>query len=385
MDQALPRAPWLRRLPSGTWTAMSWCAAAAFALLLFGSTTYGIAPAGQRPVLLELWLRGALAVLLALVVGWVRRWPVAVFGVLGGESVLVLAFGAKTWPLFLAMNCLIGYLAAVRPRRTSLAAAGAELALGFGQWVAGGGHTGERLSDTASMGLGLAASIALPWAVGNSVRQQRQYGEALRGHAAAQAVVAERLRIARELHDMVAHSIGVIAIQAGAAGLVLDSRPEGVREALGVIESTSRETLTGLRRMLVSLRQAEAGTPAEGLDGVERLAERARAAGLAVRVEWRGRRPLPAEVDLAAFRIVQESVTNAVRHSGGHNCRVRLACRTGALDIEVVDDGRGGPDGGTADGFGIAGMRERVALLNGRFSAGPRTGGGFRVAAVIPV
>lgn len=367
------------------WTALSWCCAGLLALVLFGSTTYRLALHGHRGAFFPgLCFRAALAVVLALPVGWTRRWPVPVFGVVAAESVLVLALGESTWPLFLAMDCLVGYLAATRPRRTALSAAGAELALGTAQWAAAGHHAGETLGDVTSMLLGFAAGIAVPWAIGNSIRQQRRYGHALRAHAAVQAVTEERLRIARELHDMVAHSIGVIAIQAGAAGLVLDARPESARQALQAIESTSRDTLAGLRRMLVSLRQAGAGVPAEGLEDVGRLAEKAADAGLRVEVEWRGRRrPLPPEIDLTAFRIIQESVTNAVRHSGGRCCRVSVEYGTEALAIEVVDDGRGGTTHGA--GFGIPGMRERVALLDGRFSAGPRPEGGFQVAARIPV
>ncbi|WP_225098039.1 sensor histidine kinase [Streptomyces sp. CoH27] len=384
MDRALPRAPWLRRLPSGVWTAVSWCAAALFALLLFGSTTYQVALHGPRGAFFTaLWQRGAMAVLLALPVGWVRRWPVPVFGVIAAESVLVFVLGEHTWPLYVAMACLVGCLAAARPRRTALTAAGGTLALSLAQWAAGS-HHGETLGDAVSTVLGMAATVALPWTIGNSVRQQRRYGEALREYAADRAVAEERLRIARELHDMVAHSIGVIAIQSGAAGLVLDTQPERVRQALTAIESTSRETLAGLRRMLVSLRQAEAEAPAEGLEGVGRLVERAAGAGLQVEVEWRGRRrPLPPEIDLAAFRIIQESVTNAVRHSGGRRCRVSVEYGTEAVAIEVVDDGRGGTPRGP--GFGISGMRERAALLNGQFSAGVRPDGGFQVAARIPV
>ncbi|MEU9497664.1 sensor histidine kinase [Streptomyces sp. NPDC048196] len=366
------------------WTAVSWCAAALFALLLFGSTTYQLAWAGHRgDFFTALWLRAAMAVLLALPVGWARRWPVPVFGLVAAESMLTYALGEKTWPLFAAMDCLVGHLAANRPRRTALTAAGGELALWIGQWSAGD-HHGETFGDAASIVLGMVATTAVPWMIGNSVRQQRLYGQALRDHAAAQAVMAERLRIARELHDMVAHSIGAIAIQSGAAGLVLDTRPERVRQALAAIEDSSREVLTGLRRMLVSLRQAGAEAPTEGLEGVDRLVKRAAEAGLPVEVEWRGeRRPLPPEVDLAAFRIIQESVTNAVRHSGGRGCRVSVEYRAEALAIEVVDDGRGGTAGGP--GFGISGMRERAALLNGQFSAGVRPEGGFQVAARIPV
>lgn len=394
MERDLPPAPWLRRLPSGVWTVVAWCAAGLLALLLFASTTYQIAPFGlRRPAfVLALGLRAATAVVLALPVGWARRWPERVFGVLLAESVAAVPLGERTWPLFLAMGVLVGCVAAVRPRRTSVLAGVTELAVWGGEATAN--HDLVGFSDFVSSLLGAAASIAIPWAIGNSIRQQRGYSRALRAYAADQAVTAERLRIARELHDAVAHSIGVIAIQAGAASLVLDVEPAAARRALDAIEATSRETLAGLRRMLVSLRQAEAGedppvtAPLSGLEAVDRLVDTMAQAGVEVDVRWRGRsRPLPPEVDLAAFRIVQESVTNVVRHAGAHRCEVRITYRDKELDIEVLDDGRGlvlGHRTGRS-GYGISGMRERVALLNGRFSAGVRPEGGFRVAARLPV
>ncbi|WP_413752873.1 sensor histidine kinase [Streptomyces sp. R-74717] len=248
--------------------------------------------------------------------------------------------------------------------------------------------------DFLSTLLAVAASIVIPWTIGNSIRRQHLYSQALRAQAATQAVIAERLRIARELHDMVAHSIGVIAIQAGAASLVIDTQPAGARKALGAIETTSRETLAGLRRMLVSLRHAEVeedqpakAAAAAGLEAVDRLAETTAAAGVRVEVRRRGRwRPMPPEIDLAAFRIIQESVTNTVRHSGTDRCRVSVDYGAEELAIEIVDDGRGPLRGDmtAGTGFGISGMRERVALLNGRFSAGPRPEGGFRVSARLP-
>jgi signal transduction histidine kinase len=190
---------------------------------------------------------------------------------------------------------------------------------------------------------------------------------------------------------MVAHSIGIIAIQTGAARMVIDTQPAGAREALNAIEIAGRETLSGLRRMLGALRQAESApvttAPAPGLADVERLAATTATAGVHVDVQWRGgRRPLPAEIDLSAFRIIQEAVTNVVRHAGTRQCRVCIEHRDEELSIEVVDSGRGGHSHGIAGrGYGIVGMRERVGLLQGDFHAGPRPEGGFRVVARLPV
>ncbi|MDJ0344468.1 histidine kinase [Streptomyces sp. H10-C2] len=390
MDQAIPRPPWLGRMPSGVWTALTWCAAGLFALLLLNTTAYRMAP-HHHAAFPGVVLRVAGSVVLALAIGWARRRPLPVFGVILAESTASAVLWEKTWPFFLVMNALVCYLAATRPRRTAVAAAVVELVAWACQWLAVD-HGQEKLSDFASMLSALAASILIAWLIGNSIRQQREYGSALR----AQALTVERLRIARELHDMVAHSIGVIAIQAGAASLVIDTQPASARKALGAIETTSRETLAGLRRMLVSLRHADEDSAqaslglrpsAAGLEAVDQLAETAADAGVQVEVYWRGqRRPLPPETDVAAFRIIQESVTNAVRHSGTHHCRVSVEYRTEELAIEVLDAGRGPVRAGAAAGagYGISGMRERVALLNGRFSAGSRPEGGFRVAVRLP-
>ena len=234
--------------------------------------------------------------------------------------------------------------------------------------------------------------MIIAWLIGNSIRQARGRTELVRAQAAAQTVMAERLRIARELHDIVAHSIGIIAIQAGAGHRVFDASPDEARDALAAIEATSRETLSGLRRMMTGLRRAEPGSgpgqaplgPAPGLADIERLAAMTLEAGVQVEVEWLGsREPLPADIDLSAFRIIQEAVTNVVRHAGTDRCLVWIDQQDGYLSIEVTDSGRGGSPAGT--GYGITGMRERAALLGGDFSAGPRPGGGFQIAARLPV
>jgi signal transduction histidine kinase len=234
--------------------------------------------------------------------------------------------------------------------------------------------------------------MIIAWLIGHSIRQARGRTELVRAQAAAQTVMAERLQIARELHDIVAHSIGIIAIQAGSGRRVCDASPAEARDALAAIEATSRETLSGLRRMMTGLRHAEPGSgpgqaplgPAPGLADIERLAAMTLEAGVQVEVEWLGsQEPLPADIDLSAFRIIQEAVTNVVRHAGTDRCLVWIDQQGGYLSIEVTDSGQGGSTTGT--GYGITGMRERAALLGGDFSAGPRPGGGFQVAARLPV
>lgn len=168
--------------------------------------------------------------------------------------------------------------------------------------------------------------------------------------------------------------------------MVLETQPAGARKALSAIELTSRETLAGLQRTLGALRQTEA-LPAQGLENVGRPAAATTDTGVQVEVLWRGqRRPLPPEIDLSAFRIIQESVTNVVRHANARHCQVSVDDRDEELAIEAVDDGHGFARGDTTrgTGHGISGMRERAGLLRGQFSAGPRPEGGFRVAARLP-
>ena len=180
-------------------------------------------------------------------------------------------------------------------------------------------------------------------------------------------MTADRLQLARDLHDQVAHTIGVIAIQAGVASRVIDTQPDEARNSLSAIEATSRQTLAGLRQTVGALRQADVSSktssssfgPQPGLADLPQLAEATRKAGVEVEVRWRGeRRAVPAEVDSCAFRIVQEALTNVLRHAGASTCHVAIAQHAGEIAIEVTDDGRGGPVNRT--GYGITGMRERA-------------------------
>ncbi|MFJ6573073.1 sensor histidine kinase [Streptomyces sp. NPDC091292] len=239
-------------------------------------------------------------------------------------------------------------------------------------------------------------AVVLAWLIGDSIRRERAFAVASHARATEQAITAERLRIARELHDMVAHSIGIIAIQAGVGRRVIDTQPAEAREALRAIETTSRETLSGLRRTLVALRQAEpvagdggesaARAPAPGLADLDRLAAATGDAGVEVEVVRVGdRHPLPSDIDLSAYRIVQEALTNVVRHAGTGRCLVTVDQGPRELTVEITDDGKAVPGGALGEGFGLTGMRERVGLLHGEFSAGPRPGGGFLVRARVPL
>jgi signal transduction histidine kinase len=198
----------------------------------------------------------------------------------------------------------------------------------------------------------------------------------------------ERLRIARELHDVLAHNVSLINVQAGTALHLLDREPERARPALEAIKEASSETLREVRSVLQIVRghgEQAPLAPTVGVAGLDDLIARTSAAGIAVRSERSGDpRPLPASVDLAVYRIVQEALTNVARHARPASAVVRLGFGSDELSLEVVDDGRTLVNGYAA-GTGIAGMRERVAALGGEFSAGPRAGAGFRVAARLPL
>ncbi|MBV9451816.1 MAG: sensor histidine kinase [Streptosporangiaceae bacterium] len=214
--------------------------------------------------------------------------------------------------------------------------------------------------------------------VSRQIDQRRQRGE-------------ERLRIARDLHDVIGHNISLINVQASMGLDLMDSQPEQARAALSAIKSVSKEALEELRSMLTMLRHdddAAPRSPAPGLDRLPELIELTRAAGLTVDVEVAGTAPpLPAAVHLAAYRIIQESLTNVARHAGRARVNVRVTYDDANMHVEIDDDGTAAAGGGSATGTGsgITGMRERAAALGGDLSAGFRQGGGFRVSARLPV
>lgn len=374
----------------------------AFALLVYGTMPLPMHPVFLPPdrfVRPDPWALGGLAVLIALPIGWAGRRPLPVLGLLLVEAFAARTFGVRTWPLFLAADVLVLQVAITCARRAAVAALVGVLTC-WGLVVAAYLPVTEAFAALTGRSSMLGVTTVGAWVLGSWIRLRQDHAEELRAQAAIRAVQAERLRIARELHDMVAHSIGAIAIQAGAAKRVIETQPAGAREALGVIETTSRETLTGLRHLLGALREPDSGrpvgpasaapaAPAPNLADLERLVAGTADAGVRVDVRWRGpRRPLAAEIELSAFRIIQESVTNVVRHANAAHCRVSVEYGADELCLEIVDDG-GGVGGRSVGqpgaGYGIAGMRERVGLLRGQFSSGPRPEGGFRVAARLPV
>ncbi|MFI1963462.1 sensor histidine kinase [Streptomyces pathocidini] len=240
--------------------------------------------------------------------------------------------------------------------------------------------------------LGVAAwvlAIVAASELGRTRRQQLLRQRAEQAAAQRRRADEERLRIARELHDVLAHSISVINVQAGVGLALLDRDPEQARTALTTIKAASKEALGEVRQVLDTLRAPGAAprAPAPGLDRLPELTEQASAAGLTVEVAVEGARaPLPPGADLAAFRIVQEALTNVVRHSGSRTARVLLHYAPRELEIRVDDDGPAAAEGGeTGGGRGLVGMCERAAALGGTVEAGPRPDGGFRVLARIPM
>jgi signal transduction histidine kinase len=216
--------------------------------------------------------------------------------------------------------------------------------------------------------------------------------EAAQAEQVRQALAEERSQIARELHDIVAHAMSVIAVRSGVARMVIDTDPQQAREALAIIETTTRRSLAEMRLLVSVLRDprdtdAEL-SPAPGLGDLDRLVSDTAVAGVAVDLRIDGDvRPLPPVADLSAYRIVQEALTNVVRHAGPTRAHVLISYRAGGLSIEVTDDGRDGPSPSAArngSGHGLIGMRERAALFGGELSAGPHAAG-FRVRASLPM
>jgi len=490
------------RLSPRHWSALDYVVGAVFGLILFATIRHGVMTALESPygvvpyrVLSLTWPLTIFLVIVAVVaVGMRRRRPAFMLSVLLAGSVIVTTLigpesGALTYflpvayVLYLVAATYEHRQAAVRVLIAVFATLAADAVLIH---LTGGGFvpSGPLVS--------VALCVIIAWFAGYIVRQRRRYAIRLQDEAASKAVAEERLRIARELHDVVAHSMSVIAVQAGYGQYVIDTQPADARNALGAIQATSREALDEMRRMLGALRQADetdqraaassaarnaaggsparlgetppgpGGTraaagaadsegggsygaaplfPAPGLADLDRLLSRTASAGVRVDVTRCGApRELPASIDLSAYRIIQEALTNVVKHARTSSCQVLIGYGRDELILEVTDNGAGLPamagagashhaavaggpglagiagiaglaDGepmaltlpgwnaagdlpGGADpagcviggsGHGIIGMRERVTLLGGEFIAGPLPGYGFQVSAHIPL
>ncbi|MFP5317572.1 MAG: sensor histidine kinase [Acidimicrobiia bacterium] len=321
-----------------------------------------------------------------------RRWPVGVLAVVTGALVTYLLRDYSGGPIYVTFFVALHTMAASLDLRRSVPVAAAATGAVI---VAGLLRTGGVHLMWAQVALAGWTAVLVFWA--EATRNRRAYLAGLEDRArrleetreeeARRRVAEERLRIARDMHDVVAHSLASISVQSGVAAHVLDKHPDQARDALLAIRQTSKDALDDLRGTLGLLREGEEAAPrapAPSLGQLESLATTARRSGLAVDVVVSGRqRPLPAAVEAAAFRIVQESLTNVVRHAGAAAVRVAVTYGPGAVELEVVDDGRGGA-GDDAGGHGLRGMRERAAAVGGEVVAGTRPEGGFRVWARMP-
>ena len=337
----------------------------------------------------------ALALLHTLPLAARRRFPGTVLALCVASGLAVTALGLSPIILGLAILVAVYSVAAYGDRWVSLAGlAAAELGSAAVQLTPGRFQTPTVVSN--------ALVIGAAWLLGHFVGVRRAYTarlertaelERTRAEQARRAVAEERLRLARELHDVVAHSISVIAVQSGVGAHVAQTQPEEAAKALAAIEATSRAALIELRRLLGVLRQEGEPqgdlAPAPGLADLDGLLAEMAKAGLGVRLRVEGTpSPLPAGVDLSAYRIVQEALTNVVKHAGPARAQVTIGYRHQEVRVEVSDDGRGvtAPtgDGRARVGHGLIGMRERVQVFGGDLEVGPGPVGGFRVAARLP-
>jgi signal transduction histidine kinase len=319
---------------------------------------------------------------------WVPRISLAVslcasLAASGFGVIPAVAMGAPV----VAVGIVLYTVASSYPKRRSgpalVACAGANLVVALAHQLLGA--TDATWSDSL-FGMSFACLVMVTaWTLGFASRDRRRHAAESSARQAEQAVAAERLRIARELHDIVAHSMSLIAVTAGVANHVAEQRPAEAREALRVIEATSRGSLAEMRHLLGVLRSEVDGAeraPAPGPAGIPALVERARSAGVAAELSLDDTAGVPEGVGLSVYRIVQEALTNVVRHAAPSRCGVTVAVCDEAVRVEVVNDGPKAEQG--AGGHGLIGMRERVAMYGGTFAAGPRAEGGWRVAAVLP-
>ncbi|WP_189590237.1 sensor histidine kinase [Streptomyces massasporeus] len=359
------------------------------AFVLVGSNFAAHGQQGERAEL-DLFARALLLVAGGLLL-WRKRYPVAVVFGTAAAVMVYLGAGYPYGPVLftVALACFSAIVAG--HRRAAWAAMGmlwaghVLVAHWLFRWLPPSGDLAASWGEEIVVATWVVA-IAAVSELFRVRREQWVRERAERAEAARRRADEERLRIARELHDVLAHSISVINVQAGVGLALLDTDPEQARTALTTIKDQSKEALGEVRQVLDTLRTPGDAprAPAPGLDRLSELVEQAGSAGLTVDVEGEAPRLAPG-TDLAAFRILQEALTNVVRHSGSRHARVHLASGAGVLRLRVDDDGPATGDDAGGSGNGLAGMRERAAALGGTIEAGPRPDGGFRVLAVLPL
>lgn len=354
----------------------------------------------SRPLTDLGYLGYVLLIVSGVVVAVRRRWPVPVFVVAALASLVYYGLDFPDGPGWLGLFVTLYTLAAYGDGRRSLAVAGVGITVLAVGWLVAAADIEPRAAigwvffriGASVMSVALGESVRSRRVIAAEAQERADLAERTREDEARARVDAERLRIAREVHDTVAHAIAVINVQSGVTAHVLDKRPEVAREALRAIEQTSSRALREMRAILGVLRDDDDGgrVPYPGLGQIGELAVKAREAGLDIEVEEASPvTPLPSAVGSAAYRIVQESITNVIRHVGPTRVTVALNPGIEVLEICVTDEGRHAPGAGTGGsarpGRGIFGMRERCQLLGGELDAGPLPGGGFEVKARLPL
>jgi signal transduction histidine kinase len=344
--------------------------------------------AGARTVALVL-----LAPLASLPLAVRRRWPVPVFLVVLAASVACTVVGMKVSTLTGAAYAL--YTVAVQADRMwsllALAAVeagalvnGAEAGVGVNLTLATAGK-----GNTVTSAFTVLAQLTV-WIAADSIRRRRAYTADLRERSLREALAEQRLQIARELHDIVSHAMSVVAVQAGVGSHLIATRPDEAAKSLHTIEATARAALSETRSLLSAVRDENydlaSRSPVPGLDNLHALVQRVTDAGQPVTLRVEGQpRTLPQSLELSVYRVVQEALTNVVRHAAPPvRATVVICYDDGGVVVEVTDDGRGTGSKRSGGGHGLAGMRERVSLLGGELSAGPRAGGGYQVVARLP-
>ncbi|WP_344487456.1 sensor histidine kinase [Nonomuraea monospora] len=376
-------------------------AAAALTLLLGYALVDPPGPSSWLPT----WAAWPVAAVMSLPVAFRRRWPQAMLIVAATAAVLATATGTVAagaiWVSFIPTALTLYLVASTAPLTRSAASlagclAGAAIALSvfYTQVLPSLPPALERTElppywpvEGGTIGVFMSAA----WGVGVMVRRQRHLVARLAHHRAEAAVADERRRIARELHDIIGHSMSVIAVKATVANYVADLHPQEVRAAMTVIEQTSQSTLTEIRRVLGLLRSDsdphDTLAPVPGLADLSELADQATSAGVDVELKVPADAALPSAVALSAYRIVQEALTNVVKHAAPTRCSVTVALDGGQALIEVLDSGprtQREPRSASLGGHGLIGMRERATMFGGTLTAGPHAEGGFHVVARLP-
>jgi signal transduction histidine kinase len=390
-----------RRHP--TWVDSFWAA-----VLLAGCAIWVVAERDHHSPVAARAAAIPMSFALAAVVALRRRAPEKMLLLAIGTGLAQVALDVQTNPGDAAFLVIIYTCASNGARwssRLALAAGLSAASVSMLRWTPRGPNS--TIWTTLLQTFFLTVIFALSWVVGDRLRTRRAYYAELeernarlhreREAQSKAAVAAERARIARELHDVVAHNVSVMVVQADGAAYVLDTAPDQAKQALATISTTGRQALAEMRRLLGLLRAGDdAGgeyLPQPGVDQLADLINQVRGAGLPVRFEVAGdARPLSSGVELTAYRIVQEALTNVRKHGGdGASASVLLGFGDSALDLLIEDDGRGARhelyEQGGRDGLGqgLIGMRERIGMVGGTLDAGPRPGGGFRISAMLPL